>query len=183
MRHVVIGHRIDLRGMEISSRTRITEILAFRLLIAIVLMEAEVSTAPFVAGFVAVPVCHAARRWLGWPRERVVAADTVDLEGNIVGLGLRVRHGAGLVRRGEAVAADFLEQTRGGRVADVSDVHVDRQRARVAGRRRAGTLDTARLRGATEPRLGVSNHVRETGRDRTQVHTLRFSGVEDWGIE
>src|SRR6266481_9605241 len=165
MRHVVIGHRIDLRGMEISSRTRITEILAFRLLIAIVLMEAEVSTAPFVAGFVAVPVCHAARRRL-WPlRERVVATDTVDLEGNIVRLGLRVRRGPGLVRRGEAVAADFLEQTRGGRVANISDVDVDRQRARVADRRRAGTFDTASLRGAAEQRLGVSNHVRETGRD------------------
>src|SRR5438270_222019 len=112
MRHVVIGHRIDLRGMEISSRTRITEILAFRLLIAIVLMEAEVSTAPFVAGFVAVPVCHAARRWLGWPRERVVAADTVDLEGNIVGLCLRVmywRNAVPAIRR--AVALGFERST------------------------------------------------------------------------
>src|SRR6266481_1618325 len=135
-------------------------------------MEAEVSTAPFVAGFVAVPVCHAARRRL-WPlRERVVATDTVDLEGNIVRLGLRVRRGPGLVRRGEAVAADFLEQTRGGRVADIRDVHIDGQGARVARRRCAGTLDTARLRGAAERRLGVSNHVRETGRDRTQIHTL-----------
>src|SRR5229473_4718146 len=170
MRHVVIGHRIDLRGMEISSRTRITEILAFRLLIAIVLMEAEVSTAPFVAGFVAVPVCHAARRRLGWPRERVVAANTVDLEGNIVGLGLRVRRGAGLVRRGEAVAADFLEQTRGGRVPDIRDVHIDGEGARVTRRRCAGTLDAAGLHRAGETRstaarrgewLGIRDYMRE----------------------
>src|SRR5882762_9899213 len=147
--------------------------------IAIVFMEAEVSTAPFVAGLVAVPVCRAARRRLGWPRERVVAADAVDLKGNIVRLGLRVRRGAGLVRRGETVAADFLEQTRGGRVADVSDIDVDRPRARVARRRRAGTSDTARLRGATEPRLGVSNHVRETGRHGAQIDALRLAGVKD----
>src|SRR6266446_5799791 len=109
MRHVVIGHRIDLSGMEISSRTRITEILAFRLLIAIVLMEAEVSASPFVAWLVAVPVCRVAWRRRGRLGQRVIATDAIDLEGNIVRLGLRVRRGAGLVRRGEAVAADFLE--------------------------------------------------------------------------
>src|SRR3989441_12863909 len=36
MRDAVIAHRSDLGGMEIGSRTRITEVLAFRLLIAIV---------------------------------------------------------------------------------------------------------------------------------------------------
>src|SRR5712692_5887494 len=125
MRHVVIGHRIDLRGMEISSRTRITEILAFRLLVAIVLMEAEVSTTPFVAGLVAVPVCCVAWRRCGGLGQRVVATDAIDLEGNIVRLGLRVRRGTGLVRGGKAVAAHFLEQTRRGGIADVRCVYID----------------------------------------------------------
>src|SRR5260370_40895896 len=121
MRHVVIDHRINLRGMEIGSRTRITEAFAFRLLIAIVLMETEVSAAAFIAGVVALPVCHAARRRLWRLREGVVATDTFDLEGNIVRLGLRVRLGPGLVRLGEAIAAGFLEQVRWGRGAQISD--------------------------------------------------------------
>jgi len=56
MRHGVVGHGSDLRGMEIGSRTRITEVFTFRLLIAIILMEVEVGAAPVAAGHVAVPV-------------------------------------------------------------------------------------------------------------------------------
>src|ERR1700704_268838 len=112
MRHGIIGHRIDLRGMKISSRARITEILALRLLIAIVLVEAEAGFASPAAGLVAVPIGLVARRRLRWLRKRVVAAGAIDLERNIVRLGLRVRRGARLVCRGEAVAADFLEQAR-----------------------------------------------------------------------
>jgi hypothetical protein len=43
--------------MEVGSRTRITEILAVLLRIAIVLMDPEVGTASVLAGFVALPVC------------------------------------------------------------------------------------------------------------------------------
>src|SRR2546429_5179048 len=62
MRHVVIAYRIDLRGMEISSRTRITEILAVLLSIAIVLMDVEVGADPVPAGQVAAADSRAARR-------------------------------------------------------------------------------------------------------------------------
>src|SRR5438045_6323712 len=62
MRHVVIAHRIDLRGMEISSRTRITEILTVLLLIAIVFMDVEASAASVLSGHVAIAVCPMARR-------------------------------------------------------------------------------------------------------------------------
>jgi len=62
MRHVVIAHRFDLRGMEISSRTRITEILVVLLSIAIVLMDVEVCAAPVPTRQVAVAVSRAARR-------------------------------------------------------------------------------------------------------------------------
>src|SRR5437879_2492225 len=62
MRHAVIAHRRDLGGMEIGSRTRITEVFAFRLLIAIVVMEMEVSGAAILAGLVTVPVGSVADR-------------------------------------------------------------------------------------------------------------------------
>src|SRR5437879_6827234 len=57
MRHGVIAHRRDLRGMEIGSGTRVAEVFAFRLLITIVLVEVEVGGAAILAGLVAVPVC------------------------------------------------------------------------------------------------------------------------------
>src|SRR5205807_3224500 len=77
MRHGVIAHRRDLRGMEIGSGTRVTEVFAFRLLIAIVVMEMEVGGAAVLAGLVTVPVCLAARRRHGRLRPRVVAAGAV----------------------------------------------------------------------------------------------------------
>src|SRR5260370_26210405 len=117
--------------MEISARTRITEIRALWLLIAIVLVEAEVSFASPAAGLVAVPVRLAARRGLRWLRECVVAASAIDLEGNIVRLALCVRRGARLARRGEAVAADFLKQARPCRVTDIRVVHIVCQGDRV----------------------------------------------------
>ena len=75
MRHGVIAHCSDLRGMEIGSRTRITEVFAFRLLIAIVVMEMEVGGAAILAGLVTVPIGLAARRRLRWLRAGVVAAN------------------------------------------------------------------------------------------------------------
>src|SRR5205807_3489310 len=62
MRQGVIGHRSDLLGMEIGSRTWIAEVFGFRLLIALVLMEVEVGGTAILAGLVAIPVCLAARR-------------------------------------------------------------------------------------------------------------------------
>ena len=60
MRHIVIDRGIDLRGMEIGSRIRVTEILAIPLSIAVILMDAEVGTASLLAGFVSLPVCFVA---------------------------------------------------------------------------------------------------------------------------
>src|SRR5437660_10480241 len=45
MRHGVIAHRRDLGGMEIGSGTRVTEVFAFRLLIAIVIVYMAVCDA------------------------------------------------------------------------------------------------------------------------------------------
>ncbi len=79
MRHSVIGHRSDLRRMEIGSRTRITEVFAFRLEIAIVLMEVEMGAASLVAGHIAVSVCGvtasaaSARAW-----DKVIGANDID---------------------------------------------------------------------------------------------------------
>src|SRR6202035_2297516 len=84
MRHVVIGHRIDLRGVEISSRTWITEVLFFRLLIAIVLMHVEVGFATLTAGLVAIPVCRVASSTAtaaaaaACPWNKVISAHDVD---------------------------------------------------------------------------------------------------------
>ena len=75
MRHGVIGHRSDLRGMEIGSRTRIAEVFTFRLLIAIVLMKVEVGGPAILAGLVTIAIGHAARRRLRWLRAGVVAAN------------------------------------------------------------------------------------------------------------
>jgi len=75
MRHGVIGHRSDLRGMEIGSRTRITDVFAFRLLIAIVLMKVEVGGPAILAGHVTIAIGHAVRRRLRWLGAGVVAAN------------------------------------------------------------------------------------------------------------
>jgi len=75
MRDAVIAHRRDLGGMEIGSRTRIAEVLAFRLLIAIVLMKVEVGGPAILAGLVTIAIGHAARRRLRWLRAGVVAAN------------------------------------------------------------------------------------------------------------
>ena len=50
MRHSVIGHGSDLRRIEISSGTGITEVFAFRQEIVVVLMEVEVGATAFVVG-------------------------------------------------------------------------------------------------------------------------------------
>src|SRR5260370_26436997 len=95
MCHIVIGHRIDLRGIKIGFGTRITERRAVRLPIAIVLMDLEVGTAAFFAGYgalavrVAATACawalvHNARCCLLLPCEvRDCRARTVIVEGNI----------------------------------------------------------------------------------------------------
>ena len=78
MRDAVIAHRSDLGGMEIGSGTRITEVFAFRLLIAIVVMEMEVGAAAILAGLVAVPVCRVADRPAACAGDKVVGANDVD---------------------------------------------------------------------------------------------------------
>src|SRR5438046_8667747 len=75
MRHVVIAHRIDLRGMEISSRTRITEILTVLLLIAIVFMDVEAGAASVLSGHVAIAVCPMAGRKFPRSEERRVGKE------------------------------------------------------------------------------------------------------------
>src|SRR5207245_10076672 len=79
MRHGVIANRSDLRGMEIGSRTRIAEVFAFRLLIAIVVMEMEVGGAAILAGLVTVPVCRVADRPASaCAGDKVIGANDVD---------------------------------------------------------------------------------------------------------
>jgi hypothetical protein len=46
--------------MKIGSRTGIAEVFPLRLLIAVVLMEAEMGTAAFIAGYVPVSICASA---------------------------------------------------------------------------------------------------------------------------
>src|SRR3989441_12787389 len=85
MRHAVIAHCRDLRGMEIGSRTRIAEVFAFRLLIAIVVMEMEVGGAAVLAGLVTVPIGLAAP-WRGRCLGREVKGRSgVDLVKNRAG--------------------------------------------------------------------------------------------------
>src|SRR5437879_5192826 len=97
MRDAVIADRSDLRGMEIGSRTRVTEVFAFRLLIAIVVMEVEVSGAAILAGLVAIPIGLAAP-WRGR------------------GLGREVKGRSGV---------DLVENRAGGRAACRDDLRVD----------------------------------------------------------
>src|SRR5258707_106710 len=124
-------------------------------------MEIELSLTAVLTRHVSITIRLPALRWLRrlWPRG--VAAAAVDLEWNIVGLCLRVRCGTRLVRRRKAVAAHFLKQARRGGVADVRHVHVDRQRARVAGRRHAGAIDAAVFTRAAQARLRVGYDVWE----------------------
>src|SRR5207248_6321781 len=115
--------------------------------LALVEIELEVRVAGFLALHLALAVALVA------DRERavvdrgleVVAADAVDLERHVVGLRLRVRSAVVLRRCAERVAADLLEQAARGRRADVRDLHVDRDRARLIGRGRGRAGDAAGL--------------------------------------
>ena len=89
--HIVKGCAQDLRGLKVDARVRISD--AFVLLaavIALMVVEGE-------AGIVALPFDRAiavrlvARRRCGRPGEGVVAAEAIDLQGHVIGLGLRVR--------------------------------------------------------------------------------------------
>src|SRR5882762_6202669 len=146
--------------------------------VAVVLMEIERRLTTVLTGHVIISVRLPAHRRLRrlWPR--VVAANAVDLERNIVCLRLRVCCGTGLVRRREAVAAHFLEQARGGGVSDVCRVHVDRERARVAGRRHAGATNAAVFSRAAQARLRVGDHVWKASRHRAKIHALSCACVE-----
>jgi hypothetical protein len=65
--------------MEIGSGTWITEAFAFRLEIAIVLMEVEVGATSVVAGHIAISVCLvAAASAATRARDKVVGANDID---------------------------------------------------------------------------------------------------------
>jgi len=72
---VIERHRRHLGRLETDAGTRIAEVLAFRLLIAIVLMKVEVGGPAILAGLVTIAIGHAARRRLRWLRAGVVAAN------------------------------------------------------------------------------------------------------------
>src|SRR5206468_4897884 len=107
----------------------------------------------------------------------VEATRPVDLERDVVRLGLRVRRRPLRMRGRQRVGADLLEQALRARRADVGCVDLDRDRARALRGRRRRTLDAAGLLRAAETRLRVREHVWEARANRAQIDALRLAGV------
>src|SRR5258706_10674118 len=78
----------------------------------------------------------------------VVAADSVDLEGNRVALRRRVVLGSFLDRRGQRVPADGFQDAGPRRSANVGDLDGDRQSARAGGAADRACFSLAFERGA-----------------------------------
>src|SRR6266436_8703301 len=78
MRHSVIGHRSDLRRVEVGSRTGIAESVAVGLLVAIVVVEVEMGLATILAGHVAVAVFRPAASASTRARDKVVGANDIN---------------------------------------------------------------------------------------------------------